>query len=314
MNKQTLGVVAVILIAIALFFVFYEQPTMSDQEAAQIIQHQYVKNPTFSIAVRDKGNYYIVGSIADGKYNEPRLLVLKQVADLWQEQQESTQITCGTLDCPSDAKKVKLSGSYYVYFVTESYGSAAGSVTFNLFSPSQAHLYSMSVFGGNGNINQPEQVSSDVQSNKPVYDYLTQQIASSPKIAHTSQQNLDVNSPDNAVQKWQLDNENTRTAMMNYAAPVKFTYYSQNLNDSWAGTSITGTIENSQYKFTAYFKGVVIGLDKAQNKYFVLWVPSDMYEWPTDIAFVGGNTVHINSANSEPSVTINLDNNTITSP
>ena len=314
MNKQTWGVIIVIIIAVGAFFAFYETPTMSDQEATQIVQHQYVKNPTFSIAVRDNGDYYIVASIADGKYNEPRLLVLKQVADLWQEQSQSVQIVCGTLECPSDAKKVKLSGSYYVYFVTESYGSAAGTVTFNLFSPSQAHLYSMSVSGGNGNINQPGEVSSDLQSNKVVYDYLTQQIAESPKIAHTSEQNLDVNSPDNAVQKWQLDNENVRAGMMNYAAPVKFTYYTQNLLDSWNGTSITGTIENDHYKFVAYFKGVVIGLDKTTNKYFVAWVPSDMYEWPIDLSFVDSDTIHLNSANSGPSLTIHLDNNTITTP
>ncbi len=314
MNKNTwIGIVVVATIVIG-FFVFYEQPTMSDQEAAQIIQHQYVKNPTFSIAVRDNGDYYIVGSIADGQYNEPRLLVLKQVADLWQEQQESAQIVCGTLDCPSDAEKVKVGGSYYVYFVTESYGSAAGTVTFNLFSPSQGHLYSMSVSGGNGNINQPGAVSSDVQDNKAVYDYLTQQIAHSPKIAHTSQQNLDVNSADNAVQKWQLDNENIWTAMKNYATPVKFTYYSTNLFDRWNGTTVTGSIENSHYQFTSYFKGVVVGFDKTQGKYFILYAPSDMYEWPTDIAFLDANTVHLNSANSGPSVTIHLDTTTITSP
>lgn len=314
MNKQTLGIIVVILIAVGAFFAFYEKPTMSDQEAAQIVQHQYVKNPTFSIAVRDNGDYYIVASIADGQYNEPRLLVLKQVADLWQEQPQTAQIVCGTLECPLDAKKVKVSGFYYVYFVTESYGSAAGTVTFNLFSPSQAHLYTMSVSGGNGNINQPGQVSSDVQSNKAVYDYLTQQIAASPKIAHTSQQNLDVNSADNAVQKWQLDNENIWTAMKNYAAPVKFTYYDTNLLDQWSGTTITGSAENSRYKIVSIFKGVTIGLDKTTNKYFVVWVPSDMYEWPTDTAFIDANTIHINSANSGPSVTIHLDSNTITSP
>lgn len=314
MNKQSWSVIVIIIIAVGAFFAFYEKPTMTDQEAAQIVQHQYVKNPKFSIALRDKGDYYIVASIIDGKYNEPRLLVLKQVADLWQEQSQSVQIVCSTLECPSDAKKVKLGGLSYAYFVTESSGSAAGSVVFNLFSPSEMHLYSMSVFGGNGNINQPDPVSDDVKNNKNVYDYLTQQIAESPKIAHTSEQNLDVNSPDNAVQKWQLDNEYVRTGMMNYAAPVKFTYYTENLLDSWNGTSITGTIENDHYKFVAYFKGVVIGLDKTTNKYFVAWVPSDMYEWPIDLAFVDSNTIHLNSANSGPSLTIHLDSNTITTP
>ncbi len=314
MNKQSWIGIVIVIVAVGAFFAFYEKPTMSDQEAAQIVQHQYVKNPTFSIAVRDNGDYYIVGSIADGKYNESRLLVLKQVADLWQEQSESVQIVCGTLECPSDAKKVKLGGSYYIYFVTESYGSAAGTVAFNLFSPSQAHLYSMSVSGGNGNINQPGQVNSDVQSNKAVYDYLTQQIAESPKIAHTSQQNLDVNSADNAVQKWQLDNENIWTAMMNYAVPVKFTYYDTNLFDQWNGTTVTGSLENNNYKFVSYFKGVVVGLDKTQGKYFILYVPSDMYEWPTDIAFVDLSTVHINSANSGPSLTVHLDTNKISTP
>ncbi len=314
MNKNTLIGIAVIVAVVIGFFVFYEQPTMSDQEAAQIIQHQYIKNPRFSIAVRDNGEYYIVGSIIDGKYNEPRLLVLKQVADLWQEQSQNIQVACSTLECPSEAKKVKLGGHSYVYYETESSGSAAGSVVFNLFSPSEMHLYSMSVFGGNGNINQPEPVSEDVKGNQKVYDYLTKQITESPKIAHTSEQNLDVNSPDNAVQKWQLDNEYIRTGMMNYAAPVKFTYYDQNLFDSWGNTSITGQIENDQYKFIAYFKGVVVGLSKTTNKYFIAWVPGDMYEWPTDLTFVDSNTIHLNSANSGPSLTIHLDNNTITTP
>lgn len=314
MNKQSLVGIVIVIVAVGGFFAFYEKPTMSDQEAAQIVQHQYVKNPTFSIALRDKGEYYIIASIRDGQYNEPRLLVLKQVADLWQEQQQSVQVICSTLECPSDAKKVKLGGSYYAYFVTETSGSAAGTVMFNLFSPSDLHLYSMSVSGGNGNINQPGTVTDDVKSNKDVYDYLTQQIAASPKIAHTSDQNLNVNDPTNAVQKWQLDNENIWNAMKNYAAPVKFTYYDSNLLDQWSGTTITGSAENSRYKITSIFKGVTIGFDKTTNKYFVVWVPSDMYEWPTDTTFINENTLHINSANSGPSFTVHLDTNTISTP
>jgi hypothetical protein len=289
------------------------QRVMSDQEAAQIIQYKYVKNPTFSIAIRDKGDYYIVGSIADGEYNEPRLLVLKQVADLWQEQPQSVQIDCGSLECP-DAKKVKIGDSYYVYFVTECYGTASGSVGFYLFSPSEMHLYSMSVYGGNGNISELDSVSDDVKNNKNVYDYLTQQIAESPKIAHTSEQNLDINSPNNAVRKWQLDNEGVRTSVNKYATtPVKFTYYTQNLLDSLYGTDFVATIENAHYKFVSFYKGVVIGLDKTATKYFVAWVPSDMYEWADSLAFVDSNTIHINSRDSGPSLIIHLDSNTITS-
>ena len=313
MKKFILSIVVVAAV-VGIFFAFYEQPTMTDAEATQIVQHQYVKNPTFAIAVRDNGNYYIVSSIKDGQYNDPRLLVLKQVADLWQEQTQSIQLQCSSIECPSDATKVKLGGASYIYFVTESSGSAAGTVTFNLISPSEMHLYSMSVSGGNGNINQPGTVADDVKNNSDIYNYLTQQIAKSPKIAHTSQQDLNVNDPANAVQKWQLDNENIRTGMMNYAAPVKFTYYDENLLNQWGGTSISGSAENGQYKITSIFKGVTIGFDKTTSKYFVVWVPADMYEWPTDTTFVDQNTLHINSANSGPSVTVHLDNDTITSP
>lgn len=313
MNKQLLGVIAIGVI-VGGFFMFYQKPTMTEAEAAQIVQHQYVKNPTFAIAVRDKGEYYIVTSISDGQYNEPRLISLKQVADLWQEQPVSPKLTCSGLECPANAAKVKLGGNSYIYFTTESSGSAAGSVVFNLFSPSEAHLYSMSVSGGNGNINQPDPVADDVKNNKDVYDYLTKQIAASPKIAHTSDQNLNVNDPTNAVQKWQLDNENLRTAMMNYAAPVKFTYYDENLLDQWSGTSISGSAENSRYKITSIFKGVTIGFDKTTSKYFIVWVPADMYEWPTDTTFIDSNTLQISSANSGPTITVHLDTATITSP
>lgn len=313
MNKQILGVIAVIAI-VGAFFLFYEKPIMTDQEAAQIVQHQYVKNPKFSIALRDKGDYYIVASIIDEKYGEPRLLVLKQVADLWQEQPQSTKITCSIIDCPSDAKKVNLGGSYYIYFVTEIDGSSTSVVVFNLFSPSETHLYSMTVGGGYGNINQLDPIADDVKNNKKVYDYLTQQIAESPKVAHTNEQNLDVNSSDNAVQKWQLDNEYIRTGMMNNAAPVKFTYYNTNLFEQYGGKSTLKTIENNQYKIISCMKGPVVGFDKIKSKYFIVWVPSDVYEWSTDITFINGNVVHIDSANSGPTVTINLDNNTITSP
>jgi len=313
MNKTILGLVAVAVV-VGGFFLLYQKPTMSDQEAAQIVQHQYVKNPAFAISLQDKGDTYIVASIRDGKYNEPRLIALKQVADLWQEQLKAPEIICSSLECPSNAKKVNLGGNSYVYFETESSGSALGSVVFSLFSPSEMHLYSMSVFGANGNINQPDPVTDDVKNNKNINDYLVKQIAESPKIAHTSEQNLDVNSPDNAVQKWQLDNEYVRTGMLNYNAPVKFTYYDVNLSDQWNGTTITGTIENNQYKLVSYFKGVVVGLDKVKNKYFIVWVPSDAYEWPTDIAFTDSNTVHINSANSGPSLTVHLDTNTISTP
>ena len=313
MKKYIISILAVVVV-IGIFFAFYEQPTMTDAEATQIVQHQYVKNPTFATAVREGGNYYIVSSIKDGQYNEPRLLVLKQVADLWQEQPQSMQLQCSSIECPSGATKVKLGGIYYVYFVTESSGSAAGTVVFNLISPLDMHLYSMSVSGGNGNINQPGTVSDDVKNNQDVYNYLTQQIAKSPKIAHASQQNLDVNDPANAVQKWQLDNENIRTGMVNYAAPVKFTYYDENLLNQWGGTSISGSAENSQYKITSIFKGVTIGFNKTTNKYFVVWVPADMYEWPTDTTFIDQNTLHINSANSGPAITVHLDSDTITSP
>lgn len=313
MNKTVIAIIGVVVL-VGVFFALYQQPTMSDAEATQIVQHQYVKAPSFAIAVRDAGDYYIVTSIRDGQYNDPRLVTLKQVADLWQEQPQSPQLECSTDDCPSDAKKVSLGGKSYIYYTTTTSGSAAGTVTFNLWSPSEAHLYSMSVSGGNGNYNQPGVVSDDVKNNKDIYDYLTQQIAASPAVAHTSDQNLDVNSADNAVQKWQLDNPNIWNAMMNYAAPVKFTYYSANLFDQWNGTTVNGTIENDHYKFVAYFKGVVVGLDKTQGKYFILYVPSDMYEWPTDIAFVDANTVHINSANSGPSLTVHLDTDTVTTP
>lgn len=322
MNKQILEIVVIILVAVGLFFIFYEKPTMTDQEATQIIQHEYVKNPSFSTAIRDNGNYYIIAVITDNNLDQ-KFVVLKQVADLWQEQTTPSG-KIGWLSSIADMKKIGLGSNNYLFFTTVEQGSAAGSVFFTLFSPLESHFYTMSVFGANGNVNQPQPISDDVKNNKKVYDYLLQQIAVSPKVAHITSQNLDANSPENAVQKWQLDNENIWTKITNFSAtPINFTYYNEDLFNSWAGPntvkeyytkSITSQIENNQYKFVAWFKGVVIGYDKTQNKYFVLWVPSDMYEWPTDIAFIGGNAVHINSANSGPSVTINLDNNTITSP
>lgn len=310
-----MGILAIILIAgVFSYFLFSEQSSITDQQAVQIVQHQYVKNPKFAIALRDKGEYYIVASINDGEYPEPRLLVLKQIAGLWQEQPQSVELFCSVLECPSDAKKVELNGSPYVYFVTESYGTAQGSVDFNLFSPSEIHLYTISVFGGIGNINQLKPISTDVKNNKNVYDYLTQSIEKSSKITHISEQDLSIESPDNAVQKWQLDNEYIRSGMANNSAPIKFTYYSENLFNPWSGTTVTGAIENSYYRFVAYFKGVVIGLDKTTNKYFVVWVPSNTYEWPEDLTFIDSKTIHLNSANSGPSITIHLNTNTITTP
>jgi len=321
MNKQTLGIVVVLVIAVGLFFAFYEKPTMSDQEAAQIVQHEYVKNPSFATAIRDSGDYYIIAVLTDNNLDK-KFIVLKQVADLWQEQPAATG-KIGWLSSIFDMEKIKLGNNSYLFFTTVEQGSAAGSIFFTLFSPSESHFYTISVFGANGNVNQPRPVSDDVKNNKKVNDYLLQQIAASPKVAHITNQDLNTNSPENAVRKWQLDNENIWTKITRFSAtPVNFTYYDQNLFNSWAGPnvvkeyyqSITSSVENDHYKFVAYFKGVVIGYDKTQSKYFVLWVPSDMYEWPTDIAFIDANTVHINSANSGPSVTIHLNNNTITSP
>lgn len=313
--KKIFPIIIIVVAAIVVISMIGSKPSITDQEAVQIVQHQYVKNPTFAVAVKDKGDTYIVASINDDKTFEERVLVLKQVADLWQEQSEPKGFTNSTMIVgASNAKAVSVGGNSYVFFTTESYGSAAGSVYFNLISPSEMHVYSIGVSGGNGNINQIGEIPADVKSNQDIYSYLTQQISESSKIAHTSQQNLNVDSPDNAVQKWQLDNENIWKGMLNYAFPVKFTYYDANLLDSWKGTTVTGSIENDNYKIVSFFKGVAIGLDKTKNKYFVLWVPSDMYEWPTDISFIDANTVHISSANSGPSVTVHLDTNTVSSP
>ncbi len=292
MNKNALIGVGLAVSVLALFVWaqgLMSQPDISDEMAVQIVQYQYVKKPNAVVPVSYNGETYIVTVLPLGENDEPTLIVLKKVADLWQEQPQTFTLTCSTNDCPTDAKKVSVGGHTYIFFTTESSGNALGTVYFNLFSPIENHIYTMSVFGALGNINQLEPAKSDVTGNQAVYDYLIQQIAESPQIAHISEQNLDVNSVDNAVRNWLLSNPDVHDVMRKgYLREYELVFpeYSDNLIDSDMHGSVNFDISNNQYRVASFFKEGVYAHDKIRNKYFIVWFPPSVYDWIPTGSFV----------------------------
>lgn len=310
--KKIALVVACSILVVGALSVLYKSPVVTDTRAAQIIRQFHIDNSLFSFSLDEGRDTYIISAIS-ADHGQHRLLTFIKNGERWKEK-ASLVLNCTGDDCPSDAREVKLGGHQYVYFVTRSSVGEFGTIAFNLFSPAQSHLYSISAYGTEGNINQPDAISADVERNKPVYDYLVKQIEESPKLTRLTDAQTDLLAPENAVQKWLLDNEYIRPAMVEKSAPLKFSYYSTDLASIWDDNEVTNTIENSHYKFTSYFKGGVVGLKKTTNQYFILWVPAEQMEWPVALRFVDPNTVRIGSANRGPTLTVYLGTNQITSP
>lgn len=132
------------------------------------------------------------------------------------------------------------------------------------------------------------------------------------KISHFKvSDSASLDSPQKAEQKWVLENRNLYNKIWESPLKINMTYYKDTLFNLFKN-SISSQTENSNYLFKSYFKSSVVGLNKKENKYFIIWVPEIEYDWIDSMDLSNrGDSSFLNLHKGDEKLLVNLNNFTI---
>jgi len=189
-----------------------------------------------------------------------------------------------------------------MYILTLSQGSALGSANYNVYSLKDNSVYTIEAFGPHGSYNDLT-IPDDLKNNRAdILSYLENKISGSKYTYIAKEEDLNIDIPQNAIKNWNLSNEDIYRRLdlqPNQWLPLnikKFNtenikdFFSEDVNKDYIESS-KWEFENEQYKITSFFKGAIYAFDKKEKKSFVLWVPTDMYEWTEKIEFFDIQTI-----------------------
>jgi len=278
---------------------------LSDNEAFKIVQNKYLKSPQFTYYKIFNNEEYIVSYIKNEMVNdEDELILLKKFAGDWIEDPVEQRAQ----NCFDNTEWVDIENFPYLYASCFQQGTGSGSEYFSLFSFKDKAIYYINISGGNtanGRITKDQvNIDKSLESKNSLLVFLENKIASSEHLYKTKKEDLDIESNENAIKKWQILNPDLHKYLElknNIGRDFKINikkydisniedFFSSDVNKDYVKNSKWET-ENSSYKIISYFKGAIYAYDKNENKYFVLWVPSDMYNWVEKIEFTDDNNI-----------------------
>lgn len=175
---------------------------------------------------------------------------------------------------------VEIDGSQYFYFVylvspASSFGSSTGNyhLMFNLFNIATNNIVSLDFVCTEYTLDGTRYFRGAVanQQQSPEGTFLQGKIDEAKIIYRPTAEELALESPEKAPEKWKLDNsDNVANLTASNDAQLQFTYYDKPLF-SKDDVVVESRVGNDKFVFISSSKGVVYGFNRTTHKYFVLY-------------------------------------------
>lgn len=264
-------------------------------EATEIIRQIYNKNPEY-VAVKNINRKTVIFCV----FKEDVLMlgystinVLENFADVWQETKE-VKLEYGNRIENFDWLKIQNKDFLYFDFNIPGGSMGNGDIVFGLYDYSENKCYKLQ-FSGMYNGDQIEGEFWKFDSLKKYPDILYAlelKAKSSAKIYRPTKEDLDIDNPINAEDKFLFLNPNLHEKLKKnrdeyYKIEVpEYTgiyalFFHENLKNEYSKFLNTVMCEasNDYYSVYSLYKSYIVGLNKRENKFFIVWFPFSRYDF-----------------------------------
>lgn len=294
-------------------------------KAVAVVMKMYHKNPKFISVKNVENKSVIIAVIADesSPWGNSTIYVLENTTDNWKEK-FNLIIESGTFI--ENFEWITIENKELLYFDLIAAGGSMGNggVVFGLYDFTISKYYHLDYYGMMRNdYKQIEGKFINIDSLKPFPEFLSlleNKADKSNKIYKPTLEDLNINHPRNAANKFQLDNPNLYSELKNHKGnyiPIVITKYSDeyakifqdnigNRKSEFLGSIATQT-SNKIYTVYSLFKDYVICYNKVKNFYFVVWVPDDTYRYVTKLDLTEGNILTLYDSGEKPEFVIDLN-------
>lgn len=228
-------------------------------------------------------NQYIAALFTTDSWDK-RIKVLHHFAETWQEED-----TFPILDHIVDFKFAHIDSLDYVFYAEESAGNSLGAISFTLRELNSKTNYTILFRGEIGKYDEMLPINENVKRKKSILHYLETKAASSKFVYKQNISDYDLENPSNYMKKWEILNSGLQRKLKENPRKIfdiKFPEYQNNIFTILNHGPEVLTIENTKYIIKSYHKNDVIGYDKNTNKYFVIWVPKNKFQWIEKLEFL----------------------------
>ncbi|MBN1217178.1 MAG: hypothetical protein JXA99_17290 [Candidatus Lokiarchaeota archaeon] len=299
-------------IVIILFFLllYFSQPNYSQDKnnipeisydyAVKIIQNKYYKTPD-TLCIEKYNNRTLIAALIQKESLYDNMVILTNIANTWQE-----LINFEIYRSLIELNFTDVDSNIYLYYSILNSGSTMGSVVFYLFDIAANTQYEISFSGYHGKYDEME-ISDNLNNKKNLFYFLEKKASESEYVYKPTEEDLDIDNPKNYETKWRILNPNLYSLLK---TNNKIELIMPEYDDALFDFDINyGDITNNKYNIRAETKGSVLGYDKSNKKYFVIWVPETKSSYIHNVTFI--NDYEILCENSPECYRIDLLNKKI---
>jgi hypothetical protein len=260
-------------------------PTLPFSEVESIATNLLKEKPAFVGSQNIYGENYILSFTESDK----RFTLLKKVNELWEVVQtvDSAVDYSFSPDC-SEWEFSSIDSLPSVFFKINSMGNAFGTVSFNLLSFNKDYSYKIYNINVSGRLEESDSGAIFDRTDYEIYrndwakqknaftSYLEEKLKQYNPVPNSTEEDLNLERPDNAVKAWEVDNsnwinkidiENDSTTPDVRDVRVKFKYHKEDLSEMFGAEEISD--QNDSYILYNIFKYAAIVKEKKTGYYFV---------------------------------------------
>jgi hypothetical protein len=291
-TKSALSAILAYLVAFSLFPVFFPaqsetakkhpsadfrppagfgKPSLSKAQAYSIIAVKFSQKPDTVIPVRFQNRDYLIARIG-----RSTLAILSSFAGDWQQ-----VYNCCDDETTVDSLEVTMIGKRpIVYYIRIQAGNAYETESYSVFALQNNDTFHVDYFldYNSPQKNRPLPIAPELSAQPSILAFLEAKIHNCQYLKGSDKQ-YDVAAPENANQRWLIDNSKIYDYVKyNDSASLVLTMYKENLRHAINMGGIIDSAESAHFVVWTYFRGCCIGYNKTTSKYFVVWVPSIVYD------------------------------------
>jgi hypothetical protein len=271
--------------------------TLPKEEAQKIFLQVVNRTPLFCESVSIKGVIYVIGvyekpndEVITGK--DTVISTLSRVAGNWQEVTQSiAKNDAEGQELRKDFEFVTIDGAKYLYFSRQlihqgSMYNGLGFIEFILYAPLEKQFAALDYSGEVREFDKdgmPLKIAGQFDNlvefkNKPqLLKFLESKAEKCQLIYRLTAQDTDINNVKNFDKKWLRENPDAYATREDAWTSITFNEYSEKLFSATPVPDSNDEItENQHYIISTPFAGPVLGYDKVNKKYFVIWIPEGM--------------------------------------